>query len=97
MAIWPGLLKNGLPHQEIGFGANIKNLQDDVDILKQSKGRRPHRISDLNLNLSAGFRCRAVFEKLTEDDLFEILKNPSNPIILGKKLDFAAYGIDVEI
>ncbi len=39
---------------------------------------------------------RAVFEHLTEDDLFEILKNPNNPIILGKKLDFAAYGIDIK-
>ena len=26
----------------------------------------------------------------------DILKNPNNPIILGKKLDFAAYGIDVK-
>ena len=39
---------------------------------------------------------RAVFEKLTQEDLFEILKNPSNPIILGKKLDFAAYDINVK-
>ena len=39
---------------------------------------------------------RCVFEQLTEDDLFDILKNPNNPIILGKKLDFAAYGIDIK-
>jgi hypothetical protein len=39
---------------------------------------------------------RAVFEKLTEEDLFEILKSPNNPIILGKKLDFGAYGIAVK-
>ena len=29
-------------------------------------------------------------------DLYEILKNPNNPITLGKKLDFAAYDIDVK-
>ena len=39
---------------------------------------------------------RAVFERLTEEDLHEILRNPNNPIILGKKLDFAAYGIDIK-
>ena len=39
---------------------------------------------------------RAVFEHLTEDDLYQILKNPNNPIILGKKLDFAAYDIEVK-
>jgi len=33
---------------------------------------------------------------LTEADLYEILKNPNNPIILGKKLDFAAYDIAVK-
>ena len=38
----------------------------------------------------------AVFENLTEDDLFEILKNPNNPIILSKKLDFDAYGISIK-
>jgi hypothetical protein len=37
-----------------------------------------------------------VFEKLTKEDLYEILKNPNNPIILGKKLDFAAYDIKIK-
>ena len=39
---------------------------------------------------------RAIFEQLTEEDLYTILENPNNPIILGKKLDFAAYGITVK-
>lgn len=39
---------------------------------------------------------RAVFEDLNENDLFDILSNPNNSIILGKKLDFAAYGIDIK-
>ncbi len=88
------IVKKRVADQEIGFGANLKNIRDDSDILKQAKAE------DL---IEYGFETefvgrlpvRAVFEKLTEDDLFEILKNPSNPIILGKKLDFAAYGIDI--
>jgi ATP-dependent Clp protease ATP-binding subunit ClpA len=39
---------------------------------------------------------RSVFEKLTETDLLDILKNPNNPIISGKKLDFASYGIEIK-
>jgi ATP-dependent protease Clp ATPase subunit len=35
-------------------------------------------------------------EDLTEEDLYRILKNPNNPIVLGKKLDFAAYGIEIK-
>ena len=88
------IVKKRVADQEIGFGANIKNIRDDSDILKQAKAE------DL---IEYGFESefvgrlpvRTVFEKLTEDDLSEILKNPSNPIILGKKLDFAAYGIDI--
>jgi ATP-dependent Clp protease ATP-binding subunit ClpA len=37
----------------------------------------------------------AVFDRLEVEDLYHILKNPNNPIIIGKKRDFKAYGIDV--
>jgi ATP-dependent Clp protease ATP-binding subunit ClpX len=88
------IVKKRVANQKIGFGANLKNIRDDSDFLRQAKAE------DL---IEYGFESefvgrlpvRAVFEKLTEEDLFEILRNPSNPIILGKKLDFAAYGIDI--
>jgi hypothetical protein len=81
--------------QGIGFGAKISKPQDDIDLLKHA------RSEDL---ISFGFESefvgripvRAIFETLSEDDLYEILQNPNNPIILGKKLDFAAYGIDIK-
>jgi len=89
------IVRKRIADHEIGFGAKIKTTRDDSDILKQAKAE------DL---IEFGFESefvgrlpvRTVFEKLTEDDLFEILKNPSNPIVLGKKLDFAAYGIDIK-
>jgi hypothetical protein len=89
------IVKKRIADQEIGFGAKIKNHRDDADILQQAKAE------DL---IEFGFESefvgrlpvRAVFERLTQEDLFEILKNPSNPVILGKKLDFAAYDIDVK-
>ena len=36
-----------------------------------------------------------VLEDLSDDDLYQILKNPNNPIIRSKKRDFKAYGIDI--
>jgi ATP-dependent Clp protease ATP-binding subunit ClpX len=89
------IIQRRLSKQGIGFGANIKSSQERVDILKHV------RSEDL---IEFGFETefvgrmpvRAVFDSLTEDDLYEILKNPNNPIILGKKLDFAAYGIEVK-
>ncbi|MDY6861907.1 MAG: AAA family ATPase [Thermodesulfobacteriota bacterium] len=35
-------------------------------------------------------------DELDGDDLYKILKNPNNPIIKGKKMDFKAYGIDLK-
>ena len=78
--------------QGIGFGAQISKGEDPSDILKHVKSE------DL---IAFGFESefvgrlpvRAVFEKLTENDLYEILRNPNNPVIQGKKLDFAAYDI----
>jgi ATP-dependent protease Clp ATPase subunit len=37
-----------------------------------------------------------VFDELSKEDLVEILKNPNNPIILSKRQDFRAYGIDIK-
>ncbi len=89
------ITKRRIADHDIGFGAKIKDRRDDLEFLKHVKSE------DL---IEFGFESefvgrlpvRAVFEKLTQEDLFDILKNPSNPIILGKKLDFAAYGIDIK-
>ena len=89
------IVKKRIADQEIGFGANLKHSREDIDFLKHVKAE------DL---IEFGFESefvgrlpvRAIFEKLKEEDLFEILTNPSNSIILGKKLDFAAYGIDIK-
>jgi len=89
------IVKKRIKDHGIGFGAHITSPKEDIDILKHVKSE------DL---IEYGFESefvgrlpvRTIFENLTEDDLFEILKNPNNPIILGKKLDFAAYGIDIK-
>ncbi|MEW6671475.1 MAG: AAA family ATPase [Thermodesulfobacteriota bacterium] len=89
------IISKRISDQGIGFGAHISKSQEQVDVLKHV------RSEDL---IAFGFESefvgrlpvRSVFEKLTEADLFEILKNPNNPIILGKKLDFSAYGIDIK-
>jgi len=42
------------------------------------------------------FPVIAVLEDLTADDLFEILRNPNSTVIISKKQDFRAYGIDLK-
>jgi len=89
------IIKKRTADQEIGFGANIKKYRDDADILQQAKAEDLIEFG-FETEFVGRLPIRAVFEKLTQEDLFEILKNPSNPVILGKKLDFAAYDIDVK-
>lgn len=81
--------------QKIGFSAKNKRPDKKFAILSEMT------TEDL---IEFGFESefvgrlpiRSIFEELNEDDLYEILKSPNNPLILGKKLDFASYGIDLK-
>ena len=89
------IVRKRVARQGIGFGAPLKKEGADPAMLRQAKSE------DL---IAFGFESefvgrlpvRAVLDPLDEKDLYEILKNPNNPIILGKKLDFDAYGIDIK-
>ncbi len=89
------LVKRRLNREGIGFGAEIRSKDERAEYLKQVKAE------DL---IAYGFESEfigrlpvtTVFEKLEIDDLYAILKNPNNPIILGKKKDFKSYGVDIQ-
>ena len=89
------IIKKRLTKQPIGFGANLSKSYEQTEILSQVKSE------DL---IAYGFETefvgrlpvRSVFEHLAEVDLLKILMNPNNPIISGKKLDFASYGIEIK-
>ncbi len=80
--------------QRMGFGADVHRPNTDFAFLKHVKSE------DL---IEFGFESefvgrlpvKSVFSELAEADLYAILKNPNNPVILGKKRDFAAYNIDI--
>ena len=88
-------IKRRLNREGIGFGAEVRSKDERAEYLNQVKAE------DL---IAFGFESEfigrlpvtTVFEKLEVDDLYEILKNPNNPIILGKKKDFKSYGIDIQ-
>src|SRR4030043_1120848 len=89
------LIKKRLNQEGIGFGAEVRSKDERAEYLKQVKaedliafGFESEFIGRLPVN--------TVFEKLEVDDLYAILKNPNNPIILGKKKDFKSYGVDIQ-
>jgi len=89
------IIRTRVAKQGIGFGAPLKKGGGDPTLLQLVKSE------DL---IAFGFESefvgrlpvRAVLEPLDESDLYDILRNPSNPIILGKKFDFDAYDIAIK-
>jgi len=87
------IVKKRLNESKIGF--NAPSLKKKVEYLKRI------RCEDLiEYGFESEFIARlpvvATFEELGVEDLYTILKNPNSPIILGKKTDFAAYGIEID-
>ena len=78
----------------MGFGAPLKSKKPTQKLLNQV------RAEDL---ITYGFESEfigrlpmtVVLEELSQDDLYQILKNPNNPIVRSKKRDFKSYGIDI--
>ncbi|BBO87217.1 AAA family ATPase [Desulfosarcina ovata] len=89
------IISRRVAEQKIGFGASISNPSQDQELLPRVKSEDLVQFG-FESEFVGRLPVRTIFEHLTESDLCDILKNPNNPIILGKKLDFAAYGIDVK-
>ncbi|RPJ08789.1 MAG: AAA family ATPase [Deltaproteobacteria bacterium] len=89
------LIQKRLNREGLGFGAEIRSRDEGAEFLDQVKAE------DL---IAYGFESEfigrlpviAIYERLEIEDLFAILKNPNNPIILGKKKDFKSYGIEIQ-
>ncbi|EFK08002.1 putative ATP-dependent Clp protease, ATP-binding subunit ClpX [delta proteobacterium NaphS2] len=89
------IIKKRLQRQGIGFEADVRPTEIPWEILKEV------RAQDLvEFGFESEFVGRlpvvVVFDMLNREDLFEILKNPNNPIIISKRMDFRAYGIDIK-
>jgi ATP-dependent Clp protease ATP-binding subunit ClpX len=89
------IVKKRLSRSGIGFRAEQSSgEQPSAWYLKQAKAE------DL---IAYGFESEFVgrlpvtvsLESLEEEDLYQILRNPNCPVVVGKKADFKAYGIDV--
>jgi ATP-dependent Clp protease ATP-binding subunit ClpX len=89
------ITKKRIVDQGIGFGASVKSHSESLDYLKYTKAEDLIRFG-FETEFIGRLPVISLFEKLSEDDLFTILRNPNNPVILSKKLDFRAYGIDVK-
>ena len=89
------IIKRKKSKQGIGFTGSLTSEKEKVEYIKLVEN------DDL---IEYGFESefigrlpvKTVLNYLTEDDLFQILKNPESSIINSKKLDFASYGINIK-
>ncbi|HJX34477.1 MAG TPA: AAA family ATPase [Desulfatiglandales bacterium] len=89
------IIRKRLQKQGIGFEADVRSMDVPWEIMKEVTAQ------DLvEFGFESEFVGRlpvvVVFDELTKEDLVEILKNPNNPIIVSKRQDFRAYGIDIK-
>jgi endopeptidase Clp ATP-binding regulatory subunit ClpX len=89
------IIKKRLQKQGIGFEADVRPSEVSWEILKEVSAQ-----DLMEFGFESEFVGRmpvvVVFDELTAKDLAEILVNPNNPIILSKRQDFGAYGIDIK-
>jgi ATP-dependent Clp protease ATP-binding subunit ClpX len=88
------IIKKRIAQKAIGFGAVITGAEEEA-MLGRVKSEDFIEFG-FETEFIGRLPVRAIFQRLTEEDLFDILNNPNNPIILGKKLDFGAYGIKIK-
>ncbi|CAN2038966.1 ATP-dependent Clp protease ATP-binding subunit ClpX [Candidatus Magnetomoraceae bacterium gMMP-15] len=89
------IIKKRMDASAIGFSSKLSSKSDAPAFLQKVKAE-----DMIEYGFETEFIGRlpviSVLDQLNEDDLYTILKNPNNPTILGKKLDFSAYEIDVK-
>lgn len=89
------IIKKRLQKQGIGFEADVRPSEVPWEILKEVTA---HDLIEFGFESEFVGRLPVivVFDELNKEDLVDILKNPNNPVLLSKRQDFRAYGIDLK-
>jgi len=88
------VIKKRLSKQNIGFGSKLLKSQKDDKLLKQTKAQDLVKFG-FESEFIGRLPVRCILDSLSEHDLYLILKMPNNPVMLSKRLDFNAYGIEI--
>jgi len=89
-------IKKRTNRQGMGFRAEVCDQTPDHDYLKEVTAQDLVEFGFEN-EFVGRLPVTVVLEELSEDDLYQILKNPNNPVVISKKRDFASYGIDLRL
>jgi ATP-dependent Clp protease ATP-binding subunit ClpX len=90
----PEIIKKRLNQKSLGFTSDVRPPEADQEYF--------HAMTAQDL-VEFGFETefvgripvQVVLEELSAEDLYQILRNPNNPVVISKKRDFAAYNIEL--
>ncbi len=87
------IVKKRMSRRGMGFGADI----DTVDEQEWLRHVKPQDLIEYGFESEFVGRLPviALLDELSEADLYQILKNPNSTVIISKRYDFRAYGIDL--
>lgn len=89
------IISKRMTTHSMGFGSTLTESKNTSDYLKHLKAEDLVEFG-FETEFIGRIPIRCTLDRLSENDLFLILRMPNNPVILGKRLDFAAYGIDIQ-
>lgn len=88
------IIERRVTHRSMGFGSTLSKAGKNNEILKQVTAEDLVEFG-FESEFIGRLPIRCILETLSKDDLLTILTMANNPVILGKRLDFAAYGIEI--
>ncbi len=89
------IIKKRLKRKSLGFLSEVED-RDDIEV-NYFKFVTPEDLIAYGFESEfvGRFPVIAVFDPLKEEDFYEILANPNSVIVVSKKRDFKAYGIEL--
>lgn len=88
------IVERRVTHHSMGFGSSLVKARKNSEILKKVTAEDLVEFG-FESEFIGRLPVRCILDTLSKDDLLTILTMPNNPVILGKRLDFAAYGIEI--
>ncbi|SLM27421.1 ClpX2 [Desulfamplus magnetovallimortis] len=80
--------------QSIGFASTLSSSLQESQLLQQMKSEDLVEFG-FESEFIGRLPVRCILDPLSKQDLYDILRMPNNPVVLGKRLDFKSYGIDI--
>ena len=90
----PEIIKRRLNQKSLGFTSDVRPHEQDQEYFHDMTAQDLVEYGFEN-EFVGRIPVQVVLEELSADNLYQILRNPNNPVIISKKRDFAAYTIEL--